>query len=569
MKALRAGAIYVGYENGFLRRIRYGDSEILRMIYFALRDHNWNTVMSTFENEVIEADDSSFSIRYDCLHHEGGVTVMAWKASIKGYPDGTIEFEISGKVLEDFRRNRAGFCVLHPLRAAGSDCVITHPGGQKEILRFPIMVAPDNPFKDIAGMEWTSAGITFRLSFEGDVFETEDQRNWSDASYKTFCTPLDQPFPVQLKRGDAVFQRVTFKPARTLAPARVSASYVTLEEDGTSTLFPFFGLAASTETAAMNAEAVAAIRALNMRHYRIEVSPADEDWVTTFSAACELGFELGAPLEVALHLTDNYREEIEAFVVLCLQNKVRLRKILLLNAQGLVTTPGMVDKIPEIKQNLPRVLVGVGTNFNFNEINKNRFSPGNADYFSFSIDPQEHAFDDLTVLENIEAQEHLVKSVRAIYGESMPVHVSPLTLRKRFNPYATSAEGFTIPEALKADPRQQETFAAVWTFGSLCNLAKGGASAVTLFQTVGRQGILSVEGRAYPVYEVLKNFSSWAGRTVTIPQSTDSLSVQGIVLPGKMLALVNYADEPKGARYGGAEYTLAARETRFAPLNRA
>ena len=29
----------------------------------------------------------------------------------------------------------------------------------------------------------------------GDVFEMEDQRNWTDASFKTYCTPLRQPFP--------------------------------------------------------------------------------------------------------------------------------------------------------------------------------------------------------------------------------------------------------------------------------------------------------------------------------------------------------------------------------------
>lgn len=29
--------------------------------------------------------------------------------------------------------------------------------------------------------------------FEGDVFEMEDQRNWTDASYKTYCTPWGCP----------------------------------------------------------------------------------------------------------------------------------------------------------------------------------------------------------------------------------------------------------------------------------------------------------------------------------------------------------------------------------------
>src|SRR5699024_4733859 len=39
-------------------------------------------------------------------------------------------------------------------------------------------------------------------------FEMEDQRNWSDASYKTYSRPLELPFPYQLRAGERVHQRV-------------------------------------------------------------------------------------------------------------------------------------------------------------------------------------------------------------------------------------------------------------------------------------------------------------------------------------------------------------------------
>lgn len=40
------------------------------------------------------------------------------------------------------------------------------------------------------------------------MFETEDQRNWTDASFKTYGTPLDRPFPVAVSPGEEVHQRV-------------------------------------------------------------------------------------------------------------------------------------------------------------------------------------------------------------------------------------------------------------------------------------------------------------------------------------------------------------------------
>ncbi len=37
----------------------------------------------------------------------------------------------------------------------------------------------------------------------------EDQRNWTDASYKTYSTPLALPFPVEIRAGETVEQTVT------------------------------------------------------------------------------------------------------------------------------------------------------------------------------------------------------------------------------------------------------------------------------------------------------------------------------------------------------------------------
>jgi hypothetical protein len=326
---------------------------------------------------------------------------------------------------------------------------------------------------------------------------------------------------------------------------------------------------ASTETSELSNEAVGLISALNLKHYRIDVYPSRDNWVSDFSHAYEIGFALRLPLEVALHLTERYREEMESFSIVCQQNRVNLRKVLLLSVRGLVTSSEMIDNASTQKRALPKVLVGAGTDYNFNEINKNHFTPRDIDFVSFSIDPQEHAFDDLTILENIEAQEHLVRSAKSIYGEHMPVHISPLTLRKRFNPYATNPADLFISEEAKADPRQKEAFAAVWTFGSLCNLSKGKAAAVTMYQTAGNQGILSRKGEPYPVYEVIKSFALYQGRPVSILESSDSLSVQGMVLDGRILALANLTKKEKLVRFGKHEILLNAFEMKFEPLHRA
>ena len=44
---------------------------------------------------------------------------------------------------------------------------------------------------------------------EGDTFEMEDHRNWTDANFKTYCTPLAKPYPVRVESGTTIQQTVT------------------------------------------------------------------------------------------------------------------------------------------------------------------------------------------------------------------------------------------------------------------------------------------------------------------------------------------------------------------------
>ena len=46
------------------------------------------------------------------------------------------------------------------------------------------------------------------ITFKGEIFEMEDQRNWSDASYKTYCRPLSRPMPYLIAAGETVKQEI-------------------------------------------------------------------------------------------------------------------------------------------------------------------------------------------------------------------------------------------------------------------------------------------------------------------------------------------------------------------------
>src|SRR4030095_1750096 len=75
---------------------------------------------------------------------------------------------------------------------------------------FPRYISPEQAFRNIRALRHeVVTGIHAEVRFEGDVFETEDQRNWTDALFKTYSTPVDLPFPVQVEKGSRIRQSVT------------------------------------------------------------------------------------------------------------------------------------------------------------------------------------------------------------------------------------------------------------------------------------------------------------------------------------------------------------------------
>jgi hypothetical protein len=268
---LRAGPFSMIYEKGFIRYISYGDNEIIRIVYMALRDKNWGTYPAIIENENIISGEDSFEISYNCRHEENNQTIFTWEVNLRGYDTGKIVFSIKGKAIKDLLKNRAGFCILHPIKnTAGQPLTITHSDGTEENARFPLLIAADNPFKNIQQIEWLHQSNNYKLEFKGDSFEMEDHRNWTDTSFKTFCTPLSIPFPAKLNAGDTVSQEIIFSPVNELPTITKSTADNSIKisiESGKTTTLPLLGMAGSTEINSLNESAIKTLTGINADFY--------------------------------------------------------------------------------------------------------------------------------------------------------------------------------------------------------------------------------------------------------------------------------------------------------------
>ncbi|MBW3633503.1 MAG: hypothetical protein KY456_10815, partial [Chloroflexi bacterium] len=203
---LRAGPLTAVLEGGDLRYVKLGEETVVLRLYAAVRDRNWNTIEPRFLSYELDRHDDGFSVRFVAEHVSNEVD-FEWRGSITGTPAGVITATMDGVARKDFLRNRIGWCVLHPMALAGVPARVETPDGTVEG-RFPDLISPHQPFFDMQSISYATPSGEIAIRFEGDLWEMEDQRNWTDASYKTYSTPLRIPYPVQLQEGDRVWQQV-------------------------------------------------------------------------------------------------------------------------------------------------------------------------------------------------------------------------------------------------------------------------------------------------------------------------------------------------------------------------
>ncbi len=516
--------------SGDIRHLSFEGCELLERIYPSVRDENWQPIAAIVEEIEEGRDEAGFFVAFRSVHRQDAIDFV-WDFRVRGSSQDTFSVTLDGEARSSFKRNRLGLCIHHPLSAClGRTCVVETVNGEVIVSEFPVEVAPWQPFRFVRRLRWEAwTGPTVTLEFSGDVFETEDHRNWCDRNYKTYCTPLCLPFPVAVQVGTRVRQGLEIRvdqaaadqphaPKSTLgadpggipgAPAITGGAGKgrgLVRRQATSVARPALGLCWETRREPTLQE-LERLRSLRLDHLRIE------------------GWSLSDPQQIReiARLLDTRIE----LAVLVPDQVGRLRELCGLVSRWLLFDPGApasTARTAEAARAIlgPGAVLAVGTDFHFAEINRQRPADGCWDGLCFSACPQVHCEDDESVMDNAEAVYWPVRTARG-FARNRPVFVSPITLRPRNNPVATSSYQPPPP-----DPRQQERFCAAWTVASFSALAAAGAASGTYFATHGPRGIQDRE-RLFPVYEV---FAALAGFPA------ERLILCEVAPPGDLAALI-------------------------------
>ncbi|MGD8894697.1 MAG: hypothetical protein PVJ73_01545 [Acidobacteriota bacterium] len=505
---LRAGPLSLVFDRGELRWMRLGGREVLRGIYVAVRPPTWETVPAELENVRVDTDADGFRVRFDARHREGPLW-FEWEGRIDGGADGTVRFEMDGVARSTFVRNRIGLCVLHPAtECAGRDCTKEKSDGSVLEEAFPRLVSPHQTLFDVRALRHEVApGIDAEVRFEGELFETEDQRNWSDASFKTYSTPLALPLPVEVRKDERIRQVVTLTlhGAGASAPAPRTAAVGWLSEEvvrvavepGTSWPMPRLGL--GLEASPLPPRAIENLRAIAPAHLRVDVRPGEAGWRDDLATASDAARAGATRLELAALISaEKATDQLQALADAAESLRAPIDTWLVFDAATRVTTPDLTARAREFllegpDADRPPALLGGGTDAFFAELNRGRDAVAGLDLVSLALNPQVHAFDDATLVENTTTLGWIAETIHEFAGQT-PLALSPVTLRPR----------------PASDRRQATNFAAGWTLGLVAAAARAGFARLTLFKLRGPGGVADA-ARRFPVGHLLADLTELTG----------------------------------------------------------
>ncbi|MEX2692771.1 D-apionate lactonase [Rhizobium mongolense] len=553
---LRAGKLEADLANGSLRTIRYDGTEVLRAISYLVRDRDWGTYSPEISDLKISQKDDRFEVGYRARCDGPQNTTLLVDVRIVGSTD-RLDFEAEAVSETGFETNRCGFCILHPIVGiAGTRAAVEHVDGRIVATRFPDLIAPWQPFKDMRAISHdVMPDVKAECRMEGDTFEMEDQRNWSDASFKTYVRPLALPWPYAIPENQPVWQKTSLIIRDGRRGPRPSAAAfgktIKLKLGARTGTMPAIGLIITPEEADATLSAKTILSEIAPQELLFHFDPGSGHGVEALNrfAAIAAIHRGRSTLEIALPCKKS--PAIEAATI------ARQMQLAEFNPDAIMISPSVDrqstppgSKWPDCPP-LEEVYAGARSAFSgirigggmlsyFTELNRKQVPDGPLDFISHCTNPIVHAADDLSVMQTLEALPFITRSVRATYGRK-PYRIGPSTIAMRQNPYGSrtmdNPSGARIPMANR-DPRHNGRFAEAFALGYAIRALDADLECLTLSALIGSSGLIAgptepiQEGGRRPLFNTVRTLSALAGSSWQECLSSSPSKVLAFVVNG-------------------------------------
>ena len=488
-----------------IRNVTYQGAQIIDLLYTAIRPWDWSTLDPDEHTEDVktEGDNCIVTITDTFTGSMQGKTILTLQPNGKF----TINYQLHG--LGKFEINRWGVCFcLHSRDWMGS--TVSASGNEYRLLP---EISPQRVIDGVTqGLFPASDEMYFvapdkrslKVLSTGNTLEAEDQRNWTDNTYKVYSGSLSEPRPFVIESGVTWEQNVEFEVSAPTGAA----------EDGTKIVakdipsLPRIGLQFNGEALLPSDDQEKALFILDIDHIRINEESLTAQKIASVSKS-------GLTLEAALlssHQGVELSREVEH-----LSARVPAGSRLLIHREGReIVQDEDLPKNNSLNSYIP------GSDTYLVDLHRNEYNFGDA--VSYSMAPTVHSTDPETIFKTLYTQKESIEFAQKFIAPQ--VSISPITFSTRGNPETGHLRENRINFAQPEMAAQIKNLsAAAWTLGSVFALASAGAYSGTWHELFGEHGVIYNEGSAIkfsPTFHALSALGAHHAHEITIATSRDS-----------------------------------------------
>ena len=488
-----------------IRNIRFEGVQLIDLLYTAIRPLDWST---------LKADEYASDVQVigsDCVititESLASALVATTKVILSAANTFSIDYELKG--LTEYPVSRWGVCLClntadwmgSSVGASGNSYTLSKDISPQRVIDgiyqglFPAshemhFVAPDKRY--------------LKVLSAGKILEAEDQRNWTDNTYKIYSGSLSEPMPFVTSSGSLWKQSVNFE-VGVPEQVEIDPSKILVRE---IEALPSIGLQFNADSLLSPDDLEKAFVLLGIDHLRINDEALTSQKIATTSSS-------GLILEVAL-LSSNSGDALKT-EVLQLSQRVPAGSRLLIQREGReVVDEADLPKNDSLNTYIP------GSDAFLVDLQKNKNKFGKS--VSYSMAPTVHSFDTETIFKTLFTQQESIQFAQKNIAPQ--VFISPITFSTRGNPHSGHTRDQRINyEQPEMALRIRTIEGATWTLGSIHALASAGAFSGSWHELFGEYGIIYSQSGSIkfsPAFHAISALGAHHAHQITIASSLDN-----------------------------------------------
>ena len=488
-----------------VRNVRYKNVQIIDLLYTAIRPWDWSTLDPDQHSEDVKVDGDICTITIKDLF--AGALDARTEITVTKDNKFTVSYELRG--LAEYSVNRWGVCFC--LNTA--DWMGSTVKSQSNQYQLPAAISPQRVVDGVTQGLFPAANQmliaapdnrSIKVTSTGKVLEAEDQRNWTDNTYKIYSGSLSEPRPFVTSAGSLWQQSVTFEISPPSKQVPDGSKIVVKEIDS----LPSIGLQFNTDPLLPLDALNTALFLLDIDHMRINEESLTAQKIISASTN-------GLIVEAALlssHSGDKLHREVEH-----LNKQIPAGSRVLIHREG----RGIIE-VSDLPKNKSLSSFIPGTDAYLVDLHRNKYNFGES--ISYSMVPTLHSSDTETIFKTLYTQRESIQFVQEFLAPQ--VLISPITFSTRGNPETGHSRdqriNFANPEMAL---RIRTIEGAAWTLGSIFALASAGAYSGTWHELFGEFGIIYPDGDAIkftPTFHALSALGAHHSDEITIATSLDN-----------------------------------------------